>query len=208
MIMNLLILKILILVVTLLTPPPCSSSCLCGEDRASPPMQLQGDTGFQGDTFKQRQPQLQGVSLQQWPGWKVGGQRRVRFLTRTAVTPWLKLAHREETGSAVEEQKFPLTAAWCSGAGATASSGDKVMSTTPGPGLASLWLSLAVRHLPLSPASQSHSWQPAESLLGWESLRLLWSTSTASPGWFGGRRNSGVSTDFVCIACSTFNLVC
>lgn len=149
------ILKILIVAITLLTPPPCSSSCLCGEDRASPPKQVQGDTGFQGDTFKQRQPQLrvhEGASLRQYPGREVGGQRRVRFLTRTAVTRWLKLAHREETGSAVEEQKFPLTAAWCSGAGATASPGsprhgpigDKLMSTTPGPGLAShgvcLWL--------------------------------------------------------------------
>lgn len=118
-------------------------------------MQVQGDTGFQGDTFKQRQPQLwvhEGASLRQEPGWEVGGQRRVRFLTRTAVTPWLKLARREETGSAVEEQKFPLTAAWCSGAGATASPGspghgpigDKLVSPTPGPGLAShggcLWL--------------------------------------------------------------------
>lgn len=59
MVMNLLVIKILILGITLLTPPPCSSSCLCGEDRASPPKQLQGDTGFQGDTFKQRLPQLQ-----------------------------------------------------------------------------------------------------------------------------------------------------
>lgn len=57
-VMNLLVLKILILAIILLTPLPCSSSCLCGEDRTSPPMQVQGDTGFQGDTFKQRQPQL------------------------------------------------------------------------------------------------------------------------------------------------------
>lgn len=85
-------------------------------------MQLQGDTGFQGDTLNQRHPRLrvlEGAWLRQQPRWEVGGQRRVRFLTRTAATRWLKLAHREETGSAMEEQKFPLTAAWCSRATAS-----------------------------------------------------------------------------------------
>ena len=38
------------------------------------------------------------------------------FDTHYTAARWLKLAHREETGSVVEEQKFPLTAAWCSGA--------------------------------------------------------------------------------------------
>lgn len=47
-VMNLLVLKILIPVITLLTPPPCSSSRLCGEDRASPAMQVQGDRRISG----------------------------------------------------------------------------------------------------------------------------------------------------------------
>lgn len=58
-----------------------------------------------------------GALCGQQPGWEVAGQSRVRSLTRTAATRRLKLARGEETGSIVEEQKFPLTAAWCCAAG-------------------------------------------------------------------------------------------
>lgn len=54
-------------------------------------------------------------------------------MTRTAATRRLKLARREETGSIVEEQKFPLTAAWCSGAVPGAAASPLLAATRPHP---------------------------------------------------------------------------
>lgn len=83
----------------------------------------------------------EGASLRQQPRWKVGGQSRVRFLTRTAETQWLKLASERKLAVLWKSRSFlsrqpgaagpvPLPALAHRG-----TIGDRVMSSTPAPGI-------------------------------------------------------------------------
>lgn len=70
-----------------------------------------------------------------------------------------------------------------------------VHHTRTGPGI-SWCVCLAVRHLTLSPASESRSWEPAETLLGWGSLEtaLVYVHSKLRVVWGAGEARASTQT--------------
>lgn len=133
-------------------------------------------------------------------------------MTRTAATRRLKLARREETGSIVEEQKFPLTAAWCSGAAPCAAASPLLAATRPQP-----CPHQCPYPFPVLPApSMSMGQRPLCRVLALpapEAAGTFWGeVSELCCGWaersrsdFGGRRNSGTYGDLVCGAGGAFS---